>query len=202
MQFKERQSTRLCGTIAPQEEVALKTQSEHYHSLLDEATGAILIDNLKLVAVRIQSHQLSYMHYRSLRRLLGFPRTLISGFLSSALSVNLFTPQPSEATSYVMFALAVSEFVLNLVLQYFMFTSKEKHHDMSVKLYTTLFRTVQMKLLKNNFSPGEKKELLQDMLGQLAILEQYEDVVPERFQNQAENDPDLFRRMKLDHLNL
>lgn len=172
---------------------------EHVRKLREDNTVDVILDNLKLILIRMESHNLSFLHFRWVRRCFEFPQALISAFMSSSLSVEMFSQDSMNLATNITFGLAILNLILNVTLIFFGYHNKEKQHDLSNKLYTTLFRSVQLKLLQN-LTPQEKSSLLQDMLSQLSILEQYEEVVPLRFQTRAENDPTLEKKLRIGDL--
>lgn len=173
-----------------------KLLRDHYKTLYKTNSILVIIDNLKTILVRMEAHRLSYMHYRSCRRCFEFPRVIISAFLSSALSVALFSGD-TPVTQAATFSMATINFFLTITLDYFGYHRKEKEHDLSYKLYTTLFRSIQLKILSTSLTDEAKTNLLHDLLSQLSILEQYEDVVPRRFEVKAQQDPNVYEKLRL-----
>ena len=181
------------------QESSPQSLNEHYANLEKSNTMEVILDNLKTILVRMESHQLCFLHYGKLRRCLEFPRSMITAFLSSTLSVNIISEKRSPLASYASFSLAAISLALDVIIRYCDFHPKEKQHDQSYKLYTTLFRSAQVKILQNHLSPKDKTTMLQDMLSQLSILEEYEEFVPTKFVTQAEKNPHVYDKLKLGH---
>jgi len=149
----------------------------------------IINKHIQEIALRSAAHQILFTQTRNLRRLVGFPQTLISGFLSSALSINLLTDDQeyNHISSQVALAMSLASFVLCVTEQYFRLFEKEASHDMSSKLYTSLLRTVQLQSI-NRRQGANEFDIYTDIVQQMNVIEQYELPIPPKVIRQIKKD--------------
>lgn len=173
----------------------------HHIDRLQANSSELILEHLNKVAVRIRAHDLLFLHYRKVRQLLGYPQIVLSGFLTSVLSVQAFAfTNMSVVAQYVEFLMAAVVFFLNLTSQYFHLAEKEADHDLNAKLYTTLLRSTQIRLMKANIVEQERGEIFRDLVAQMNVIEQFELPIPPAYTRQAESNPESIYILKIDEL--
>ena len=142
-------------------------------------SGNMIYEHMKEIALRSASHHILFTKTRTLRRLVGFPQTLISGFLSSALSIGLITDnhKHQHITDKLSLSMSLISFILCVTEQYFRLSEKESSHDMSSKLYTSLLRNIQLQLVNRRQGVTEH-DIYTDIVQQMNVIEQYELPIP------------------------
>jgi hypothetical protein len=140
-----------------------------------KCTRELIHTHMKELAFRSAAHQILFTKIRKLRWLVGFPQTLMSGFLSSALSVNLLTDDHvyHNVSTKVALAMSLTSFILRVTEQYFRLFEKETSHDMSSKLYNTLLRNIQLQYI-NRRNGISDFDIYTDIVQQMNVIEQYE----------------------------
>jgi hypothetical protein len=83
-----------------------------------------------------------------------------------------------DIIKYVSLCLSTTSFLFSMSREYFNFAKKCQSHDLSSKLYTTLLRYIESILIKNGLDTQAKRELFNDIIGQMSIIEQYETPIP------------------------
>jgi len=156
---KETSSTKINVTIDP-----AKLISRHLHE----------------IQLRIIGHNRAALMYDKQDRCLGFPVTILSTFIASTLmmSINSDEIYDKQIIKYVGLVLSILSFFFNVTRDYLKLARKFQSHDLSAKLYTTVLRSTEVCLIKDNLSNEEKKDIFKDIVNQMSIIEQYETDIP------------------------
>jgi len=141
----------------------------------------LIEQHLSEVRRRIELHSRSADYYEYWNRILGYPTTLISGFLSSTMMYAL-TLDNNKKIDIINLVLSCVLFFLSVTKKYIKYEEKNKTHDVSAKLYTTLSRSVELRLIKTDdvISREERKDMYKDLVEQMTIIEQFDLTVPDR----------------------
>lgn len=159
------------------------------HIILDELnkTNCILIkpnilirENLNEIKIRIIAHTTASIMYEKKEKYLGYPITILSSFLSSTIMLEISNDNAvtKNVFTYISLCLSIISFLLSISRQYFEFARKFQSHDLSSKLYTTLLRSVESRLIKNHINNEERRDIYKDLVDQMSIIEQYETQIP------------------------
>ena len=151
-------------------------------SLNDHGPSAIdtlINEELATISTLADAHKAVAEKFRRNRRLLEYPQTLLAGFLSSALAANASAGPNAPIGSLTMLGLSTTVFVLNVTLKHFKYADREAEHDTSSKQYTNILRLVQVRLIRNNLSLEQRKDIFAEIIGQCSLIEQYELPLPD-----------------------
>ena len=113
-------------------------------------------------------------------QIITFPITILATFIASSIMVDL-SGDSNKLKTYIKYTgLFISFFLglLNELRKYFDYTTAHKEHDLSAKLYTTLLRSVEVRLIKNTLTKDDKQDIFKDIINQMSIIEQYEPDIP------------------------
>lgn len=148
----------------------------------------IMIDPSKLISehltemqMRIIGHTRSAILYERKEKVLGFPVTVISSFTTSSIMLDMTNDDTYTGIYYIKFislALSIISFVLSISRDYLNYAKRYQSHDLSSKLYTTLLRSIEVRLIKNQLSKEERQDIFKDIVDQMSIIEQYETPIP------------------------
>lgn len=168
------------------------------------SVSAMIIEHLRSVATSITAHRMSFMRLRSWRRVLGWPTTVIGGFVSSVLSVSVFgVAEESHRIKGIMWALSIVAFAINISMEHFKLEDREHGHDLSSKLYTTALRSTQMRLMKSDPSDSvHRVEILTELIAHINIIEQYDMPISEKVLQKASVHSSTLNMVRLDELSL
>ena len=164
-----------------------KSNLGNYRSQLSFSDNDIMIKPSKIInshlseiQLRIIGHTQSANMYELREKYIGYPVTILSSFLTSTLMINLGNKNAKSrnAVEYLTLTLSIFSFLFSVSRQYFDFAKKYQSHDLSSKLYTTLLRSVEVRLIKNHIDKEEKRDIFKDIVDQMSIIEQYETPIP------------------------
>ena len=82
-------------------------------------------------------------------------------------------------------------FLFSVSRDYLNFSHRFQSHDLSEKLYTTLLRTIEVRLMKNNIDTEERHNIFKDIVDQMSIIEQYETSIPTNIDINVRSERDL-----------
>jgi hypothetical protein len=147
---------------------------------IQRSSSQLIDEHLQEIQVRINGHLQSALRYENRDRIIGYPVTLLSSFVASALMLNLSQENSHNQTAVdiVGFSFAVTSFVLSLSRDYLKYTTKFQAHDVSSKLYTNLLRSIEVRLIGNHITMADKRDMFKDIVDQMSIIEQYELPIP------------------------
>lgn len=178
------------------------TENSEYEDILVDynirRSSAQLIDeHLKEIQIRINGHTRAALRYEKRDRIIGYPVTLLSSFIASTLMMNLSQDDNhnQRAVDIVGFSLSVISFVLSLSREYLKYITKFQAHDISSKLYTNLLRSIEVRLIKNNITQDDKRDMFKDIVDQMSIIEQYELPIPSDISKEVRSETFLPRSM-------
>jgi len=148
---------------------------------LNFSPSRLIEQHLTEVRRRIDLHSRAAEHYEYWNRVFGYPITIISGFLSSTMMYALAL-ENNNFINTLNLVLSCILFFFSATKEYLKYDEKNKSHDISSKLYTTLTRSVELRLIKNNeeVSLEEKKDMYKDLVEQMTIIEQFDLTIPDR----------------------
>lgn len=140
----------------------------------------LISDHLHEIQLRIIGHNRAAKMYDTQDKCLGFPVTILSTFIASTLmmSINADEEYDKQIIKYVGLVLSLLSFFFNVTREYLKLARKFQSHDLSAKLYTTVLRSTEVCLIKDNLSKEEKKDIFKDIINQMSIIEQYEIDIP------------------------
>ena len=133
---------------------------------------------MREIQIRVAGHTKASMNYTMKEKRLGFPVTILSSLLSSTILLSMSTQYENDTTKLVSLILSFISFILSITRNYCNYAVKSHSHDMSAKLYTTLLRQSELKLMDDVMGLKEKKEIFKDLSMQISIIEQYETPIP------------------------
>ena len=148
---------------------------------IQRSSSQLIDEHLQEIQVRIHGHSQAAMRYEKRDRIIGYPVTLLSSFVASTLMLNLSQDIKSVnqvVVDIVGFSLSVISFVLSLSRDYLKYTTQFQAHDISSKLYTNLLRSIEVRLIGNNITIDDKRDMFKDIIDQMSIIEQYELPIP------------------------
>ena len=149
----------------------------------------LINENLNEIKIRIIAHTTAAMIYEKREKYLGYPITILSSFLSSTIMLEISNKnnEASNLFMYISLGLSVFSFLLSISRQYFDYAKKFQSHDLSSKLYTTLLRSVEVRLIKNHIDSEERRDIFKDIVDQMSIIEQYETPIPKNINKKIRN---------------
>jgi hypothetical protein len=154
--------------------------SDSTSSIPIQLSSADLIeDHLQRIRKQIESHTIASAHYEKWNRRIGYPIAIISGFLASTLMVGFNSDETSPLLRALNLALSLSLFFLSATQNYLKYDKLSQSHDTSSKLYTTLLRGIEIRLVAEEIESSEKRDIFKDILEQMSIIEQFERTIPD-----------------------
>lgn len=157
------------------------------NSILTDRTNNIEINpselinkHLNEIQIRIIGHTQSAIMYDQREKILGYPITILSSFLTSAIMMSITSENETgkDIIKYISLSLSSLSFLFSVSRDYLNFSKKFQSHDLSSKLYTTLLRSIEVRLIKNHLSNDDKRDIFKDIVDQMSIIEQYETPIP------------------------
>jgi hypothetical protein len=139
----------------------------------------LIEEHLQQIRSHVEAHTIASMHYEQWNRRMGYPVAIISGFLASTLMMNFSADQDSDAVRMINLALSFILFIMSATQNYLKYEKLSQSHDTSAKLYTTLLRGVEVRLLAEDIEKSERRDIFKDIVEQMSIIEQFEYPVPE-----------------------
>lgn len=137
-------------------------------------------ENMNEIQLRIIGHTRASILYERREKIMGYPVTILSSFLASSimLSITDDTSNNQYIIKYISLTLSIVSFLLSVSRDYLNFARKFQSHELSSKLYTTLLRSVELRLINNNLDNDERRDIFKDIIDQMSIIEQYEIPIP------------------------
>ena len=141
----------------------------------------LLNKHLYEIQLRIIGHIKSEAYYDRRDRILGYPVAILSSFVSSTImmSINDDSSYDKDIIKYIGLSMSITSFMCSITRDYLNFSKKVQSHDLSAKLYTSLLRSTEVRLIKNNLTDDEKIDIFKDLVDQMSIIEQYETPIPD-----------------------
>ena len=90
---------------------------------------------------------------------------------------------------YVSLGMSISSFFMSVSRNFLEYGKKYQSHDLSSKLYTTLLRSIEVRLISIN-QEYTKRSLFKEIVDQMSIIEQYERPIP----------PHIDRKVRMENL--
>ena len=140
----------------------------------------LIEQHLSEIRRRIDLHSRAANHYEYWNRILGYPTAVLSGFMSSTMMLQM-TSDGSDSINILNLSLSCILFFFSTTKVYLKYEEKNKSHDISSKLYTTLSRSAELRLIKGHDEIGleEKKDMYKDLVEQMSIIEQFDLTIPD-----------------------
>ena len=143
------------------------------YSIIKNVTE-LLRNNIKTVNDRIGCHNIENERYERYDKIMGYPITLLSIFISSSIMFNINANDKSVAVEIMGLIISFILSFLSVSREFLNYARKGAEHKVSCKLYTTLLRNIETRLMKNELTNVEKKEIFRDLVAQISLIEQYE----------------------------
>lgn len=140
----------------------------------------LINEHMSEIQLRIIGHTRAAISYEKKEKIIGYPVTILSSFLTSAIMMSISGDESNDkdVIKYISLILSITSFLFSVSRDYLNFSKKFQSHDLSSKLYTTLLRSVEVRLINNNLGKDEKRDIFKDIVDQMSIIEQYETPVP------------------------
>jgi hypothetical protein len=150
----------------------------------------LINEHMSEIQLRIVGHTRAAGTYERREKIIGYPVTILSSFVSSTILMSISTDPDSDQTIIKSISLALSliSFFLSVSRDYLNYARKFQSHDLSSKLYTTLLRSVEVRLINSDLEKDEKRDIFKDIIDQMSIIEQYETPVPAYIDRQVRKD--------------
>ena len=164
-----------------------RTPDKKDNDIIHINTAKLIHNSLDDIQIRIIGHSRTYKLYESRDKIFSYPVTLLSSSTVSTILMSISVSGPGVIIiKYISLTLAIMAFLFSITRDYLKFSHIAQSHNMSSKLYTTLLRTMEMRLIKNN-SIEEQKNIFQDLIEQVSIIETYEISIPYDIDNDIRN---------------
>ena len=112
--------------------------------------------------------------------------------LSSALMMNISSnAEESYTIKIISLIISIVAFILSASREYLNYARRFQSHDLSSKLYTTVLRSTEVRLIKNHIDRDEKRDIFKDIVDQMTIIEQYETPIPDTIEKQVRRAKEL-----------
>jgi len=144
---------------------------------LQMSSTELIEEHLHQIRNKIDAHTMASEVYARRERYIGYPTSVLSGFLASALLME-FDSEGSQWVKIATVAMSVIMFFLSTTQNYLGYGKLCQSHDTSSKLYTTLLRGVELRLVAKKIKADEKRDIFKDILEQMSIIEQFESPLP------------------------
>jgi hypothetical protein len=155
----------------------------------------LIEEHLSEIQLRIIGHMRSANMYEKREKIIGYPVTILSSFLSSTIMMTITAGTETPVyIKYISLGLSLTSFLLSVSRDYFGFAKKSQQHDLSSKLYTTLLRSMEVRLIKNHLNKNDKRDMFKDIVDQMSIIEQYETPVPSIVERKIREENTLLNR--------
>jgi len=140
----------------------------------------LINEHMSEIQLRIIGHTRAAISYEKKEKIIGYPVTILSSFLTSAIMMSISgdSSNDRDIIKYISLTLSITSFLFSVSRDYLNFARKFQSHDLSSKLYTTLLRSVEVRLINNHLDNDEKRDIFKDIVDQMSIIEQYEIPVP------------------------
>jgi hypothetical protein len=163
------------------------------HVMIKMNPSKLINEHLSEIQVRIIGHNRASVLYNKLDKIIGYPVTILSSFLSSTIMMTIASDNEYNMTilKYISLVLSLASFVCSISRDYLNYSSKFQSHELSSKLYTTLLRSIEVRLIKSYLDDEEKRDIFKDIVDQMSIIEQYETPVPDSINSKLMDDQHL-----------
>lgn len=144
-------------------------------------SNQVISEHLREIQLRIVGHTRAALSYEKKDKIIGYPVTILSSFLTSSIMLTLTSGENAERyiIKYISLTLSILSFLFSVSRDYLNYSKKFQSHDLSSKLYTTLFRSIEVRLIHET-SQQENRDIFHDIVNQMSIIEQYETPIPEK----------------------
>jgi hypothetical protein len=153
----------------------------------------LINEHLSEIQIRIIGHNRASVLYNKLDKIIGYPVTIISSFLSSTIMMTIISDNEYSMSiiKYISLILSLTSFIFSISRDYLNYSHKVKSHELSSKLYTTLLRSIEVRLIKEHLPDDEKRDIFKDIVDQMSIIEQYENPVPDSINSKLMDEHNL-----------
>jgi hypothetical protein len=152
----------------------------------------LINEHLGEIQLRIVGHTRSAKMYEKKDKIIGYPVTILSSFLTSAIMMSITNDNEGKTIiKYISLTLSVMSFLFSVSRDYLNYSRKFQSHDLSSKLYTTLLRSTEIRLIKTHLEEDERRDIFKDIVDQMSIIEQYETPIPSRIDNKVRMEREL-----------
>jgi hypothetical protein len=150
----------------------------------------LINEHLSEIQLRIVGHTRAAISYEKKDKIIGYPVTILSSFITSAIMMSITEDKTNDQNTikYISLTLSIASFLFSVSRDYLNFAKKYQSHDLSAKLYTTLLRSVEVRLIKNHLGKEDKRDIFKDIVDQMSIIEQYETPIPSGIDNQVRDE--------------
>ena len=149
--------------------------------LIDINPIRLINNHLKEIQLRIIGHTRAATIYENRDKIFGYPSTIISSFTSSTILMSITMNGDNDFNKktirYVSFIMSITSFFMSVSRNFLEYSKKYQSHDLSSKLYTTLLRSIEVRLISLN-KEYTKRSLFKEIVDQMSIIEQYERPIP------------------------
>lgn len=145
--------------------------------------NTLIHEHLEEIQLRTKCHTVVSIMYMIKERRIGLPVTVLSGFVSGTTMLSITNDYGSNMyVKIISLILAIVTFILSVSRGYLRYAEKFHSHDVSAKLYTTLLRQNEIRLIENHIGSSERKDIFKDLVAQMSIIEQYETPIPKKIE--------------------
>jgi hypothetical protein len=147
----------------------------------------LINEHLSEIQLRIVGHTRAAISYEKKDKIIGYPVTILSSFITSAIMMTITEDRSNDPNiiKYISLSLSITSFLFSVSRDYLNFAKKYQSHDLSAKLYTTLLRSVEVRLIKTHLGKEDKRDIFKDIVDQMSIIEQYETPIPAGIDNKV-----------------
>lgn len=156
----------------------------------------LINEHLNEIQLRIIGHTRSAIMYEKREKFIGYPVTILSSFITSSIMMSITSDKAhdKDIIKYISLTLSVVSFLFSVSRDYLNFSRKFQSHDLSSKLYTTLLRSTEVRLIKNHIDESEKRDIFKDLVDQMSIIEQYEIPIPGKIDRQVRKQHNMIEK--------
>jgi hypothetical protein len=151
-------------------------------SLVNMNPIKLINEHLKEIQLRIIGHTRAATIYENRDKFFGYPLTIISSFTSSTIlmtiSMDCENNLKNNLIKYSSFGMSIISLFMSVSRNFLEYSKKHQSHDLSSKLYTTLLRSIEIRLISLN-KEYTKRSLFKELVDQMSIIEQYERPIPQ-----------------------
>lgn len=145
----------------------------------------LINEHITEIRLLIIGHTRAAKSFEKREKIIGYPVTILSSFVSSTIMMGI-TSDPKNDQSIlriISLVMSVTSFFLSISRDYLNYARRRQSHDLSSKLYTTLLRSVEARLIDGTIralTNEDRCDIFKDIVDQISIIEQYESPVPNR----------------------
>jgi hypothetical protein len=160
------------------QQVLLKNRMNTVNIMMNPSK--LINEHLCEIQLRIIGHTRTAILYEKKDKIIGYPVTILSSFTSSTIMMSITGDSENNKNliKYISLSLSIMSFLFSMSRDYLNYAKKYQSHDLSAKLYTTLLRSVEVRLIKNHLGKEDKRDIFKDIVDQMSIIEQYETPIP------------------------